>query len=484
MGNCVSAQEVPKVTAWAPGTEELIRPGIPAEEQHPRDGPADQKEQSILCEIPLCFDWDGADSAESGLPTLVSLHPNGQPYLDPSCASDTSRPHVTGTSCAPSTTGSPSSAVPASVAAAAAANTAAAKLQGRYANWIAAQPSCPSANSQDEVVVEGPLGTGGYGVVYRGHWHNKAPAAIKVMHTHNNEQEAVRHAFEMAVLSSVQHPNIVSAFSCLTDMVDVDALEAAEASSDDDDDDDDGICSIRSFPSAGRSCAGRRFRRLHPGESVPAAAVCNICVMELCDLSTLCSALERGALCPGAPGSPVDPAAAGQVLLDVASALQYLHSLRLVHGDVKPENVFLKSEPLAALGFVSKLGDFSRVAILDEDGSALGLASGPPPPGASRPSVELVRGGGASRRARRVTAADDVHAFGTLIWEVFTRRCPRASAVGSLSSAPVAPTVPGPYAGLAASCWAADPAARPTMAELAESLEQLVAADIELRGFE
>jgi hypothetical protein len=43
--------------------------------------------------------------------------------------------------------------------------------------------------------------------------------------------QAVAHAFEMAVLSSVQHPNIVQAYSCLTDMIDVDARERSGATS-------------------------------------------------------------------------------------------------------------------------------------------------------------------------------------------------------------------------------------------------------------
>jgi hypothetical protein len=41
------------------------------------------------------------------------------------------------------------------------------------------------------------------------------------MHARKNEREAMKDAVEMAVLSSVQHPNIVSVYSCLTDMVDV-----------------------------------------------------------------------------------------------------------------------------------------------------------------------------------------------------------------------------------------------------------------------
>lgn len=44
-----------------------------------------------------------------------------------------------------------------------------------------------------------------------------------------------------------------------------------------------------------------------------------------------------------------------EVLLDVAHAVQYLHALHLVHGDVKMENVLLKTDASRRLGFVPKV---------------------------------------------------------------------------------------------------------------------------------
>lgn len=45
-----------------------------------------------------------------------------------------------------------------------------------------------------------------------------------------------------------------------------------------------------------------------------------------------------------------------QVLLDVAESLHYLHSLKLLHCDVKIENILLKTDPTRGLGFVPKVG--------------------------------------------------------------------------------------------------------------------------------
>jgi Ser/Thr protein kinase RdoA (MazF antagonist) len=51
------------------------------------------------------------------------------------------------------------------------------------------------------------------------------------------------------------------------------------------------------------------------------------------------------------PLAPQNP----QVLLDVATALQYLHdSTNLVHGDIKIDNVLLKSDATHPRGFLVK----------------------------------------------------------------------------------------------------------------------------------
>lgn len=45
-----------------------------------------------------------------------------------------------------------------------------------------------------------------------------------------------------------------------------------------------------------------------------------------------------------------------QVLIEVAQAIQHLHSLKLIHCDIKPENVLLKSDGSKPIGFVTKVG--------------------------------------------------------------------------------------------------------------------------------
>jgi len=45
-------------------------------------------------------------------------------------------------------------------------------------------------------------------------------------------------------------------------------------------------------------------------------------------------------------------------LVEVASAMAYLHRMGIVHCDIKPGNVLLRSSHLDPRGFTTKLSDF------------------------------------------------------------------------------------------------------------------------------
>jgi serine/threonine protein kinase len=56
-----------------------------------------------------------------------------------------------------------------------------------------------------------------------------------------------------------------------------------------------------------------------------------------------------------------------QVLIEVSQAIQHLHAMKLIHCDIKPENVLLKSDPSKPIGFVTKLSDFGLAKLLREN---------------------------------------------------------------------------------------------------------------------
>ena len=56
-----------------------------------------------------------------------------------------------------------------------------------------------------------------------------------------------------------------------------------------------------------------------------------------------------------------------KALLDIASGLDYLHAMGVVHGDLKTANVLLKGSAKDARGFVCKLADFGLSRVLGNE---------------------------------------------------------------------------------------------------------------------
>lgn len=116
-----------------------------------------------------------------------------------------------------------------------------------------------------------------------------------------------------------------------------------------------------------------------------------------------------------AGGAGLDPELAVRWSRQTCLALARTHAARLVHTDVKPENLFLDDK-----GGV-RLGDFGFASLLDEDG--LGHTSGTPQTMAPEVAEAIVAG-----RARGTTVRSDVYSAGaTLYWMLagvppFTRR--------------------------------------------------------------
>jgi serine/threonine protein kinase len=106
---------------------------------------------------------------------------------------------------------------------------------------------------------------------------------------------------------------------------------------------------------------------------------------------------------------PVQPAIL-LCLLDIARGLEYLHSCSIVHGDLKPQNVMLKTAAADRRGFVCKLGDFGLSRMLQETETHVNTGSYGT---VTHAAPELLSEG-------RLTKSSDVFAFGMLLWELVT----------------------------------------------------------------
>ena len=178
---------------------------------------------------------------------------------------------------------------------------------------------------------------------------------------------------------------------------------------------------------------------------------------------------------PRPPATTPDLAVIYACLRDIASGLAYLHSVGVVHGDVKPANVLLKSlaDDPAGRGWVAKLADFGLSRVLDTKATHAStlnfgtLAFMPP---------ELIRDG-------RCSPAADVYSFGMVMWELWSGGAAFAGtpppalfykvAFEGARPEPLGGGVPPEYVALMHACWAAEPGARPSAGGVVRALRPL-----------
>ncbi|GLI71621.1 hypothetical protein VaNZ11_016888, partial [Volvox africanus] len=308
----------------------------------------------------------------------------------------------------------------------------------------------------EELTLTEIVGKGGFGVVYKGTFKGSV-AAVKVMYARQHERQAMKDALEMAVLTTVSHPHIIQVFNCFTDMV------------------EDASGTNTPSPTEGR--INVRFRGLQPDED-RSLATCNILVMEYCDKASLRHAMKKGVFHKrlGNTSVAVDLCAIVQVLIEVAQAIQHLHSLKLIHCDIKPENVLLKSDGSKPIGFITKLSDFGLAKLLRENYYIVNRSGSGT---VTHLAPELFQVGS------KLTTSVDTFSFGIMMWELYTGQ----RAYGGLGrdaiidrvykkkARPIFPLgVPQQYAALAKACWDNDPAARPPFTLVLLRLSEMLAS--------
>ncbi len=169
-------------------------------------------------------------------------------------------------------------------------------------------------------------------------------------------------------------------------------------------------------------------------------------------------------------GGPLRPRTAVSILRDVAEALDYAHTMGVVHRDVKAENILIDQASGRALVTDFGIARVAEAAPLTATGTVLGTVH--------YMSPEQVAGEGVDPRS-------DIYSLGVVAFFALSGRfpfeSPTASAVlvahvtrAAPSLAALAPTVPGSLAAVVDRCLAKDPADRfQSCGELVETLDRV-----------
>ncbi|GLI62817.1 hypothetical protein VaNZ11_005566 [Volvox africanus] len=305
---------------------------------------------------------------------------------------------------------------------------------------------------------DGPQGGGGAG------------GAEAVVSSRDCIRQAKRGAMEVAVTVTLSHPNVVQPYAHFSDVV---VVERQPANSPPPGSPNPGPLQLRLCAHDDPVFRGQKAGPLN-----------TVLCLEYCDAGTLLSAARRGdfRLADSGPrDGPVWPDLVPLYtsLLEVALALRYLHSRRLVHCDLKPGNVLLKTSTRDPRGWTCKLSDFGCVRLMDESS----------PEGVPGFRMAQVFGTVAYMapecfsRGRLLGVGVDVFAFGILMWELMHCKPPHAGIDPKELPRLVArsnlrpefhPLAPHEYRALACSCWATSPDRRPSATQLVAQLHLLL----------
>ncbi|CAD7700038.1 unnamed protein product [Ostreobium quekettii] len=309
-----------------------------------------------------------------------------------------------------------------------------------------------------------PLGEGGFGKVYMGAFQGKM-IAVKIIDHDGTALDAHGVLLEAALSRDLRHPNVV-----MTYLNETRPWEGARGPPGRQDPKERAGKTARSGPEDGDddfSYLAQRMRGQGKGEE---GAFRTWIVMEYCEGGSLARAVREGALFYDeervAPRYPAVVLCA----LDVARAMAHLHGRRVIHGDLKAQNVLLKTDPADQRGFRCKVGDF-------------GLSRASPSATAIRTFTcgttrycppELLRDG-------LLTPAADVYSFGMLLWELVSGRkafqdlAQQDIVVAAVAGRrpPVPRHCPSDIRSLIRDCWAADRKERPSFESVVGRLRRL-----------
>lgn len=211
------------------------------------------------------------------------------------------------------------------------------------------------------------INQGSFGSVYFGLWSGST-VAVKVLETKVKDPTQgppTLHTFEACLAVTLSHPNLVQAY---------------------------------------KHSARIKDQSVPPAERTMETWI----VQEYCDGGTLGEFIKS---------KPMVMQETLEILLEIASAGEYLHGRGIIHGDLTANNAFLKTQGTRK-GYIVKVADFGLARIVEGDTcevltNTMGTVTHMPPE-----IFSLQKG------ACRLTQRADVYAYGILMWQLVTRKLP------------------------------------------------------------
>ncbi|CAD7697973.1 unnamed protein product [Ostreobium quekettii] len=309
------------------------------------------------------------------------------------------------------------------------------------------------------------LGRGGFGKVYKGTWKGTTVAIKVIEHGERLMENELKLPFEAYLSKHISHPNVVQTFLIHTRQQDsphgvtVDTMDLNDSLNQMGD--KNSLMSTHDiFSNMAKGSVGNEGGELFE----------TWLVLEYCDRGSLAKAVRKGLLSNHKTGKP----RMDHVLLsalDVANAMNYLHSLGITHGDLKADNVLLKSANTDRRGFFCKVSDFGLSRFMGKNDYiqtfTYGTITHMPP--------ELLKDG-------ILTPSVDVYSFGMLLWELLADLQPYSEknhgeiilAVVNEGRRPlIDDSFPDCYADLIRDCWKQNRQDRPRFPDIVRRLKQM-----------